>query len=80
MDGSLPAGTIFANKYEILSLAGSGGMGTVYKAKQIDLERIVALKLLDPGLVADSESQQRFIREAQSINQLSNEHIATFFA
>ncbi len=41
-----PSGTIFAKRFVIIDLLGEGGMGQVYKAKQIGLDRIVALKVL----------------------------------
>ncbi len=80
MDLSAIVGTTFDHKFEILSVAGAGGMGTVFKARQLGLERIVALKVLDPDLVSDKESLLRFEREAKSISVLSHPHIATFYS
>ena len=78
---SLPGvGSILDDRYEILSVAGSGGMGTVYRARQLGLERIVAIKVLDPLLVADRDSFERFEREAKAIALLHNPHIATFYS
>ncbi len=74
------AGSIIDNKYEIISCLGKGGMGTVYKAKQEGLGRIVALKVLQASLTKDNESWSRFEREALSLAQLSHRNIATFFS
>lgn len=72
-------GTIIAERYELLSIAGSGAMGTVFKAKQIDLGRIVAVKLLDPQLVSDDENAARFQLEGKSLARLSHNHIGSFY-
>lgn len=60
---------------EILSCLGRGGMGVVYKARQKALDRLVALKLLDPGREKDPEFSQRFAREAQALAKLNHPHI-----
>lgn len=76
---TLPAGTNLDDRYEILSVAGSGGMGTVYRAKQIGLGREVAVKVLDPALLGEGDNYERFEREAKSISLVQHEHIATFY-
>ncbi|MBX9721396.1 MAG: serine/threonine protein kinase, partial [Candidatus Obscuribacterales bacterium] len=76
---SLP-GKIILNSYEVLKIIGSGGMGTVYQARQIDLDRLVAIKILDPVAVADDEALLRFEREAKTISQLSHQHITQFYS
>src|ERR1051326_5128971 len=50
---------------EILTLIGHGGMGAVYKARQKQLERVVALKILPPGIGTDPAFAERFSREAK---------------
>ena len=60
--------------YEILEELGRGGMGTVYKARQVDLDRIVALKMLHPG-VASPETLARFQREAKVLGKLRHPNI-----
>lgn len=61
--------------YEVLSLLGHGGMGAVYKGRQTVLDRLVAIKILPPGLEADDEGAnfaERFKNEARSMAKLSH--------
>ena len=63
---------------EILSKIGHGGMGVVYKARQRDLDRVVALKILRPDIIAsDSAFGERFVREARALARLSHPAIVT---
>lgn len=62
-------------KYELTAKLGSGGMGSVYKAKQKSMNRMVALKILAPRLAKDKDFVKRFIREAQIAGQLSHPNI-----
>ncbi len=62
--------------YEILELVGRGGMGEVYRANQLSMDRIVALKVLSPKLVKQDPSfAKRFIDEAQAAGRLNNANI-----
>ncbi len=61
--------------YEILSKLGQGGMGAVFKARQISLDRPVALKILAPHLAKDEGYVQRFLREARAVARLNHPHI-----
>ena len=54
--------------YEILEKLGSGGMGSVYKAKDLKLDRFVAIKFLNKELLTNKESHQRFINEAKTVS------------
>ncbi len=65
--------------YRIESLLGQGGMGVVYKALDVRLQRPVALKMLAPGLVSDPERRTRFLREAQSAAVLNHPAIAQVY-
>ena len=61
--------------YEILELAGAGGMGEVYKARDSRLDRIVALKLASSGTDDEQQWRARFEREARIIAALNSVHI-----
>jgi serine/threonine protein kinase len=61
--------------YEIISKLGEGGMGAVFKARQISLDRVVALKVLPPKLARDASFIERFQREARATAKLNHPHI-----
>jgi len=65
--------------YEVLEELGSGGMGKVYRAKNITLERIVALKTLAPQFSADQEFVQRFLKEARAAARLNHPNIVQIY-
>ena len=64
---------------EILHLVGHGGMGAVYLARQTNLDRMVALKVLSPRLGNDPSFTERFTREARTLARLSHPNIVTVF-
>jgi serine/threonine protein kinase/signal peptidase I len=64
---------------EILELVGKGGMGAVYKARQKQLDRIVALKILPPGIGHDAAFAERFTREAKALAKLNHPGIVTLY-
>src|SRR5260370_1568758 len=64
---------------EILRLLGQGGMGAVYLARQPELDRLVALKILPPEVARDPGFTERFSREARSLARLSDPNIVTIF-
>src|SRR5205823_2310738 len=62
-------------QFEIIALLGRGGMGVVYKARQLNLDRIVALKILPPADALTPDFVERFRREARSLAKLSHPNI-----
>ncbi|NIR47681.1 protein kinase [candidate division KSB1 bacterium] len=66
-------------QHEILEKLSSGGMGVVFKGKDLKLNRLVALKVLLPGLISDSTFQERFVVEAQAASSLNHPNIATIY-
>jgi predicted Ser/Thr protein kinase len=64
---------------EILELLGRGGMGAVYKARQRELDRIVALKILPPSAERDPAFAERFTREARALAKLHHPNIVTLY-
>jgi serine/threonine protein kinase len=64
---------------EILELIGKGGMGAVYKARQKELDRLVALKILPPGIGHDAAFAGRFAREARALAKLNHPGIVTLY-
>jgi serine/threonine protein kinase/Tol biopolymer transport system component len=75
---SVNPGTRFG-PYEIISRAGAGGMGEVYKARDTRLDRTVAIKVLPTHLADRAELRERFEREAKTIASLNHPHICTLY-
>ena len=65
--------------YEIQSLRGAGGMGEVYRSRDVRLDRTVALKVLPSHFASDPDVRQRFEREARSVAALSHPHICALY-
>jgi hypothetical protein len=65
--------------YEILGVLGRGGMGVVFQARQVKLNRLVALKMILAGPHADADLRARFQREAEAVAQLQHPHIVQVF-
>jgi len=69
-----------AGRYLLEEEIGRGGMGIVYRARDIALDRTVAIKLLPPSLAADPELRSRFLQEARTAAGLSHPHIVPVHA
>src|ERR1039458_8964065 len=67
-------------QYEILATIGAGGMGEVYRAKDLRLGREVAVKVLPAGMAHNDERLARFQREARAVAALNHPHIVTIFS
>jgi serine/threonine protein kinase len=70
---------LIAGKYEVLETIGRGGMGTVYKASQRNLDRVVAIKMLSEELAADADSRARFQQEATIVARLNHPNIVAVY-
>lgn len=76
---SLREGTIFEGRFEILSVLGVGGVGVVYKARHVHMNKTVAIKVLLPSLVSDDSDLNRFKQEASTASNLTHPSIVSIF-
>ena len=74
-----PTPRVIDNKYRIDQLLGRGGMGAVYRARDVRLDRQVAVKVVRPELLDDNEARRRFRREAQLVARLQHPGIVSIF-
>lgn len=72
-------GSILNGRYEVIEKVGIGGMAIVYKAKDIYLKRIVAVKVLKEQYLEDKEFIKKFVIEAQSVANLNNQNIVKIY-
>ena len=74
LSGSLHRGTRLGT-YEIMGFLGRGGMGTVYRARHTKLDRVVALKVLPPGLLSNADTIARFEGEIRALGSLDHPNV-----
>jgi serine/threonine protein kinase/Flp pilus assembly protein TadD len=78
-DVTLQIGEVIQGRYEILQLLGQGGMGSVYKARDSELDRLVALKIIRPDLATNQEILQRFKQELILARQVTHRNVIRIF-
>ncbi len=69
----------FVGPYEVLGILGAGGMGEVYRARDVRLGRFVALKVLRSGSEGRSDFRERLRNEARAVARLNHPHICTLY-
>ena len=75
----LADGPVFVDRFELLDELGDGSFGYVFKARDTELDRVVALKVQRAGEMATDEDVARFLREARSVAQLSHSSIVSLY-
>jgi len=73
------SGRTVAGRYRIVGLVGQGGIGKVYEAEQIGLDRMVAVKCIRPERRTDHITTKRFLREARAAGRIASPHVVTLF-
>ncbi|MGH9584815.1 MAG: protein kinase domain-containing protein, partial [Bryobacteraceae bacterium] len=73
--GALAPGAMLGSRYRVEAKAGEGGMGVVYRAMDLDLNRTVALKVIRPELTADPRSTERLKQEILLASRISHRHV-----
>lgn len=73
------AQSILGERFEVLDVIGQGGMGSVYRVKDIRSEQVVALKLLKPELCKDKSARKRFTQEAEALSVIDNDNIVSVY-
>src|SRR6516225_6354762 len=77
--GTIEVGTVLGKRYEILAMLGQGGMGAVYKARDQELDRLVALKVIRPELTTNPEILKRFKQELILARQVTHRNVIRIF-
>src|SRR5438105_3638938 len=73
------AGTLLGSRYQILRVIGQGGMGAVYQARDQELDRIIAVKVIRPELAADPGILQRFKQELILSRHVTHKNVVRIF-
>jgi serine/threonine protein kinase/tetratricopeptide (TPR) repeat protein len=77
--GELRSGAVFAGRYRIIEELGRGGMGTVYRAFDSELNEEVALKLIRPEVGSDEKTLERFRNEIRLARKISHRHVGRMY-
>src|SRR4051794_30652091 len=72
-------GRVIDNRYEIQARVGEGGMGVVYRARQISIDRVIAIKMLNAQMAGDPTWVQRFYNEAKACSRLQHPNTIRMF-
>jgi len=78
-DGALRIGSVIGDRYEILKQLGEGGMGTVYKVQDRELDRVVAMKVIRPELAETGEVLNRFKQELIIARQVTHKNVSRIY-
>ena len=78
-ESELEAGTVLAGRYEILNVLGTGGMGSVYRAQDRELDRLVALKVIRPELARNAAIVDRFKQELRLSHQVTHRNVVRMY-
>jgi tetratricopeptide (TPR) repeat protein/predicted Ser/Thr protein kinase len=76
---SLAIGGLLAGRYEIVKMLGEGGMGAVYKARDVELDRLVAIKVIRPELAGHPSVMQRFKQELILARKITHRNVIRIF-
>src|ERR1700722_4141403 len=79
-NNTLTAGDLVGANYEILGIVGAGGMGIVYRSRDLRLDRIVALKFLPPEMDQNEREREYFLLEARTASSLDHPNIGVIHA
>ncbi|TDR39152.1 serine/threonine-protein kinase [Tahibacter aquaticus] len=77
--GELAPGSTLGGRYRVLSVLGAGGMGVVYKAHDLELDDVVALKMLKPGALLDAEQLDRLKSEIKLARRITHPNVLRTF-
>ena len=72
-------GQVFAERYEVQARIGEGGVGLVYRVRDLRSDNVVAIKCLRPEYALEPKIRRRFLREARAVNRLNHPNIVRMF-